>query len=71
MTHNKTINLIKEFKTLIELLRESLTNLTTKPHVEPDPKKNLQLQFNETKDQIKQTKQKSQVSILSPPKKIG
>ena len=33
-------NLIKELKTLLELLRESLTNLTTKLYVGPDPKKN-------------------------------
>ena len=38
MTHFNKINLIKELKTLLELLRESLTNLTTKPHTEPDTK---------------------------------
>ena len=32
MTHYEMINLIKELKTLRELLRESLNNLTTKPH---------------------------------------
>ena len=41
MTHFDMINLIKELKTLLELLRESLTNLTTKPHAGPDLKKNL------------------------------
>ena len=35
VTHHEIINLIKELKALIELLRESLTNLTTKPHAEP------------------------------------
>ena len=54
-TNNSTQNqgmtchemIIKELKTLIELLREILTNLTIKPHAKPDPKKNLQLQTNE------------------------
>ena len=48
MIHYEMINLIKELKTLIELLRESLTNLISKPHAEPNPKKNLQPQINET-----------------------
>ena len=38
---------IQELKTLTELQRESSTNQTTKPHAEPDPKKNLQPQTNE------------------------
>ena len=50
MTHCNMINLIKELKTLFELLRESLTNLTTKPHVEPDPKKNFHPHNKEAKD---------------------
>ena len=37
MIHSKMINLIKELEIQIGLLRESLTNLTTKPHIEPDP----------------------------------
>ena len=74
MTHHQMINLIKELRILIELLRESLTNLTTNTHAEPDPKKNLQLQTNKTEDPKKQTQQKHkpnnrpQVSILSLPK---
>ena len=32
MTHFDVINLTKKLKTLIELLKESLTDLTTKPH---------------------------------------
>ena len=50
MTHFEMINLIKELKTLLELLRESLINLTTKPHAELDPKKNLRPHSNETED---------------------
>ena len=49
--------LIKELNTLLELLRESLTNLTTKLHAGPDPKKNLHPHSNETED--------------PPPKKIN
>ena len=48
--HFDITNLIKELKTLLELLRESLTNLTTKLHAGPDPKKNLYPHSNETKD---------------------
>ena len=44
------INLIEELNTLLELLRESLTNLTTKLHAGPDPKKNLHPHSNETED---------------------
>ena len=43
-------NLIKELNTLLELLRESLTNLTTKLHAGPDPKKNLHPHSNKTED---------------------
>ena len=48
--HFDKTNLIKELKTLLELLRESLTNLTTKLHAGPDPKKNLHPHSNETED---------------------
>ena len=44
MVHYEMITLIKE---LIELLREDLTNLTTKSPIEPYPK-NLQPQTNQT-----------------------
>ena len=47
MTNFNMMNLIKELKTLLELLRESLTNSTTKPHAGPDPKKNLHPHNNE------------------------
>ena len=47
MTHFDMINLIKELKTLLELLRKSLT---TKPHAEPDQKKDLHPHSNETED---------------------
>ena len=67
MIHYEMINLIKELKTLIELLRESLTNLISKPHTEPDPKKNLQLQINETEYQKNSNNNKPQASILSQP----
>ena len=43
-------NLMKELKTLLELLRESLTNLTSKLHAGPDPKKNLHPHSNKTED---------------------
>ena len=46
-------NLIKELNTLLELLRESLTNLTTKLHAGPDPKKNLQPHSNKTENRKK------------------
>ena len=39
--HFHITNLIKELNTLLELLREILTNLTTNLHAGPDPKKNL------------------------------
>ena len=48
--HFDITNLIKELKTLLELLRESLTHLTTKLHAGPDPKKNLHPHSNETED---------------------
>ena len=32
------------------ITKGTLTNLTTKPHAEPDPKKNLQHQINETEN---------------------
>ena len=56
MTHFDIINLIKELKTQLELLRESLTNLTTKPHAGPDHPCS-----NETEDlkKINQTKTSS------------
>ena len=61
MTHFDMTNLIKELKTLLELLRKNLTNLTTKPHAGPDPKKNLYPHSNETEDhpKINQTKTSS------------
>ena len=46
--HFHITNLIKKLNTLLELLRESLTNLTTKLHAGPDPKKNLHPHSNET-----------------------
>ena len=50
MTHHFDMkNLIKELKTLLELLRESLTNLTNKLHAGPDPK-NLYPHINKTED---------------------
>ena len=58
MTHFDMINLIKELKTLLELLRESLTNLTTKPNAGPDPKKNLHPHSNETEDPPPKKKKK-------------
>ena len=51
--HFHITNLIKELNTLLELLRESLTNLTTKLHTGPDPKKNLHPHSNETEDHPK------------------
>ena len=62
MTHDM-INLIKELKTLIELLRERLTNLTIKPHAESDSKKNLQPQTNEAEDSTKKTNQTTNPNI--------
>ena len=53
--HYKMINLIKELKTLIELLRESLTLDLVQPHAKPDPMKNLYLQTNKAKDPKKQS----------------
>ena len=50
MTHFNMINLIKELKALVEFLKESLTNLTTKFHAGPDPKKNLHPHSNEIED---------------------
>ena len=38
MTYYDMINLIKELKTLLELQRENLTNLTAKPHSGSDLK---------------------------------
>ena len=79
MTPFDMINLIKELKTLLELLRESLTNLTTKPHAELDPKKN----FHPHKNQNKPNKNSTQSTTnsrhpshhyktqQSPTKKIG
>ena len=71
MTHFHMRNLIKELKTLLELLRENLTNLTTKPHAEPDPKKNLHLLTNKTEDskktnQIKTQPKQQQTSGIPP-----
>ena len=69
MTHFDMINLIKELKTLLELLRESLTNLTTKSHAEPDPKKNLYPHNNEAEDKKKPKPNKNnklQASFPSP-----
>ena len=79
MTHFDMINLIKELKTLHELLREGLTNLISKPHVEPDQKKKLHPHSNKAEDQKKtnQTKTSSRhpshdyKTQQSPTKKIG
>ena len=60
MTHFNMINLIEELKTLLELLRESLTELTTKPHAGPDPKKNLHPHSNKTEDSKKTNQTKTQ-----------
>ena len=71
MTHFDMINLIKELKTLLEFLRESLTNLTTKPHTEPDPRKYLHPHSNKTEDPQKtnqtKTQPKQQLSPGIPP----
>ena len=40
MTYYEMINQIKVLKMPIELLRENWTNLTNKPHIKPDSKKN-------------------------------
>ena len=77
MTHNEMINLIKELKTLIELLRESVTNLITKTHAEP--KKNIQPQTNKAEDPPKKNNKKKKPSIHTittkpnnpPPKKLN
>ena len=53
------VNLIKELKTLIELLRESLTNLISKLHAELGPKKKPQPQTNEAEDTNKNKPQAS------------
>ena len=55
-SHFDITNPITELKTLLELLRESLTNLTTKPYAGPDPK-NLHSHSNVTEDSKKLTKQ--------------
>ena len=69
--HFDITNLIKELNTLLELLRESLTNLTIKLHAGPDPKKNLHPHSNETEDpkEINQklTKPKQQQTPGIPP----
>ena len=61
MTHFDMINLIKELKTLLELLRESLINLITKLYAEPDPKKNLHPHSNETEDPPKNKPNKNKL----------
>ena len=66
MTHFDMINLIKELKTLLELLRESLTHLTTKLHTEPDPKKNLHPHSNETEDPPPPKKKKNSTQRRAP-----
>ena len=66
MTHFDMTNLIEELKTLLELLKERLTNLITKPHAEPDPKKNLHPHNNEAEDPPpKKHKNKLQASLPS------
>ena len=69
MTHFDMINLIKELKMLLELLRESLINLTTKPHAGPDPKKNFHPHSNETEapKEINQTKTQPKQAPGFPP----
>ena len=66
MIHLEMINLIKELKTLLELLRKSLTNLTTKPHAGPDPKKNLHPHSNKTEDPQKVNQTKTQPKQQTP-----
>ena len=66
MTHFDMINQIKELKILLELLRESLTNLTTKPHAGPDPKKNLHPHSNETEEPQKINQTNTQPKQQSP-----
>ena len=66
MTYYKMINLIKELKTLIELRREKLTDLTTKPHAEPNPKKNLQLLTSEAEDLKKHKTSKNSIQTTNP-----
>ena len=64
------INLIKELKVLLELLRESLTNLTTKPHAKPKEKKTNKvedLQNKQTKQKVNPNNNKLQTSLLSLP----
>ena len=56
MANYKMITLINEVETLIELLRESLTNLTTTFELDP---KNPQLQTNEIEDQKKTNQTKT------------
>ena len=51
--HFHITNLIKKLNTLLELLRERLTNLTIKLHAGPVPKKNLHQHSNETEDPLK------------------
>ena len=67
VTHFDMINLIKELKTLLELLRESLTSLTTKPHTGPDSKKNLHPHSNKTADLKKKNQTKTQPKQQSIP----
>ena len=77
-TTYEMISLIKELKTVRELQRESLTNLTSKPHAELDPKKNLQPQINKAEDphtkkkkiKLNPNNNKPQASLLSPPNPI-
>ena len=61
------INLIKELKTLLELLRERLTNLTTKPHAEQYLNKILHLHRKKLwRQKIKtQPKQQETLGILA------
>ena len=68
--HFDIINLIKELNTLLKLLKESLTNLTTKLYAGPDPK-NLHPHSNKTEDppKINQTitQPKQQQTPVIPP----
>ena len=68
MTYYKMTNWIKELKTLTELLRENLTKLTSRPHAETDPKKNLQPQNKEDKHlKNKRNKNSTQTTNFKQP----
>ena len=67
MTNFDMINLIKELKTLLELLREILTNLTTKPHAEPGPKNLLPHSNEKSKQKFNPNKLQASLPSLQNP----